>query len=102
MILRDGFKVNHKRTERLYYRELNLGLKGKKMKRRYRSEARISIHLKNELHLKKLSIIETSILLNNKITQNRVLERFRIKAKIIILAMIFLYFTLMAVVLLNN
>lgn len=32
MVLRDGFKVNHKRTERLYYRELNLGLKGKKKK----------------------------------------------------------------------
>lgn len=43
MVLRDGFKVNHKRTERLYYRELNLGLKGKKKKRRYRSEARVPI-----------------------------------------------------------
>ena len=43
MILRDGFKVNHKRTERLYYRELKLRLKGKKKKRRYRSEARVSI-----------------------------------------------------------
>jgi putative transposase len=43
MVLRDGFKVNHKRTEILYYRELNLGLKGKKKKRRYRSEARVSI-----------------------------------------------------------
>lgn len=43
MILRDGFKVNHKRTERLYYQELKLGLKGKKKKRRYRSEARVSI-----------------------------------------------------------
>jgi len=43
MILRDGFKVNHKRTERLYYQDLNLGLKGKKKKRRYRSEARVSI-----------------------------------------------------------
>jgi putative transposase len=43
MILRDGFKVNHKRTERLYYRELNLGLKGKKKKRRYQSEARVTI-----------------------------------------------------------
>jgi putative transposase len=26
IVLSDGFKVNHKRTERLYYRELNLGL----------------------------------------------------------------------------
>lgn len=43
MVRRDGFKVNHKRTERLYYRELNLALKGKKKKRRYRSEARTSI-----------------------------------------------------------
>ena len=43
MVLRDGFKVNHKRTERLYYRELKLGLKGKKKKRRYRSEARVSV-----------------------------------------------------------
>ncbi len=33
MILRDGFKVNHKRTERLYYQELKLGLKGKKSSR---------------------------------------------------------------------
>jgi putative transposase len=40
MILRDGFKVNHKRTERLYFKELNLGHKGKKKKRRYRSETR--------------------------------------------------------------
>ena len=43
MVRRDGFKVNHKRTERLYYRELNLGLKGKKKKRRYRSETRVPI-----------------------------------------------------------
>lgn len=43
MVLRDGFKVNHKRTERIYYRELNLGLKQKKKKRRYRSETRVPI-----------------------------------------------------------
>lgn len=43
MILRDGFKVNHKRTERLYFKELKLALKGKKKKRRYRSEARVPI-----------------------------------------------------------
>lgn len=43
MILRDGFKVNHKRTERLYFKELNLGLKGKKKKHRYRSETRVPI-----------------------------------------------------------
>lgn len=43
MVLRDGFKVNHKRTERIYYRELNLALKTKKKKRRYRSEARVPI-----------------------------------------------------------
>lgn len=43
MVRRDGFKVNHKRTERIYYRELNLGLKGKKKKRRYRSETRVPI-----------------------------------------------------------
>lgn len=49
MILRDGFKVNHKRTERLYYQDLNLGLKGKKKKRRYRSEARVSIPFPSRL-----------------------------------------------------
>lgn len=43
MVLRDGFKVNHKRTERLYFKELNLALKGKKKKRRYRSESRVPI-----------------------------------------------------------
>lgn len=30
-------------TEHLYFKELNLGLKGKKKKRRYRSEGRVSI-----------------------------------------------------------
>jgi len=43
MVLRDGFRVNHKRTERLYFKELNFALKGKKKKRRYRSEARVPI-----------------------------------------------------------
>lgn len=43
MVLRDGFKVNHKRTERLYYKELNLALKAKKKKRKFRSEARVPI-----------------------------------------------------------
>src|SRR5690554_4139245 len=43
MILRDGFKLNHKRTERLYFKELKLALNGKKKKRRYRSEARVPI-----------------------------------------------------------
>jgi putative transposase len=43
MILRDGFKVNHKKTERIYYKELCLSLKMKKKKKRYRSEARYPI-----------------------------------------------------------
>lgn len=43
MVLRDGFRVNHKRTERLYFKELKLVLKGKKKKRRYRSETRVPI-----------------------------------------------------------
>ena len=35
--------MSHKRTELLYYRELNLGLKSKKKKRRFLSEARVFI-----------------------------------------------------------
>jgi len=58
-------------------------------------------HLKNQLHLKKLSIIETAILLNSKITQSGELERFRIKAKIIWLGLCFLYFILITINLLK-
>lgn len=40
MLLRSGVKINHKRTERLYT-ELNLSLRKKKSKRRYKSEVRV-------------------------------------------------------------
>lgn len=43
MLLRDGLKVNHKRSERIYYKELNLSLRAKKKKRRYRSVARAKV-----------------------------------------------------------
>lgn len=39
MLLRDGFKINHKRTERIY-KSLGLSLR-KKKKRKYRSEVRL-------------------------------------------------------------
>lgn len=48
MVLRDGYKVNRKRTKRLYYKELKLGLKQKKKKRKYRSEARVPIPFPTE------------------------------------------------------
>lgn len=40
MLLREGLVINHKRTERLY-NELQLSLKRKVKKRRYKSEARV-------------------------------------------------------------
>lgn len=43
MIRRDGFMVNHKKTERLYYSVLDLGMRRKTRRKRYRSETRIPI-----------------------------------------------------------
>lgn len=43
MLLRDGFKINHKRSERIYYKELALSLRAKKKKKRYRSVMRTAI-----------------------------------------------------------
>jgi putative transposase len=43
MIRRDGFKVNHKKTERIYYNLLDLGMRRKKRRKRYRSETRVPI-----------------------------------------------------------
>jgi len=40
---RDGILVNHKRTERLYYQILNLGLRRRPKKKRYRSEVRTPV-----------------------------------------------------------
>ncbi len=39
LLRRDGFKINHKRTERVY-RELGLSLRRKQRKKRFRSETR--------------------------------------------------------------
>ncbi len=43
MIRRDGFKVNHKKTERIYYNVLDLAIRRKKRRKRYRSETRVPI-----------------------------------------------------------
>ena len=43
LLKRDGHKVNHKRTERLYYNVLKLGLKRKAKRKRYRCETRTPI-----------------------------------------------------------
>lgn len=43
MLLRDGLHINHKRTERIYYKELRLSLRAKKKKRRFRSVVRSTI-----------------------------------------------------------
>lgn len=43
MVRRDGHMVNHKKTERLYYKTLKLGLRRKKPKRKYRCETRSPI-----------------------------------------------------------
>ena len=43
MIRREGFRVNHKKTERLYYTVLDLGMRRRKRRKRYRSETRIPI-----------------------------------------------------------
>jgi putative transposase len=40
LVRRDGFKINHKRTERLYS-DLKLSLRRSKRKKRYRSEVRV-------------------------------------------------------------
>lgn len=42
-ILREGFKVNHKRTERLYYKVLKLSLRKKPKRKRFRSTLRVPI-----------------------------------------------------------
>ncbi len=44
-ILRDGFKVNHKRTERLYYKVLKLSLRMKPKRKKFRSVVRVPIEL---------------------------------------------------------
>ncbi|MGZ3809999.1 MAG: integrase core domain-containing protein, partial [Bacteriovorax sp.] len=43
MLLRDGLKINHKRSECIYYKELGLSLRAKKKKKRYRSVMRTTI-----------------------------------------------------------
>jgi len=43
-VLRDGFKVNHKKTERLYYKILKLSLKRKGKKKRYKMETRVPVN----------------------------------------------------------
>ena len=48
MVKRDGFKVNHKKTERLYYKVLKLSLKTKKPKRKYRCETRNAIEMPSD------------------------------------------------------
>lgn len=45
MIKRDGIKVNHKKTERLYYNVLDLGMRRKMKRKRYRCETRVPIEM---------------------------------------------------------
>jgi len=45
MVKRDGFEVNHKKTERLYYNVLNLTIRAKKKRKRYRCEMRSPIEM---------------------------------------------------------
>lgn len=45
MIKRDGIIANHKKTERLYYNVLDLGMRRKSKRKRYRCETRTPIEL---------------------------------------------------------
>ncbi len=45
MVRRDGIHVNHKKTERLYYNVLNLGMRCKMKRKRYRCETRVPIEM---------------------------------------------------------
>lgn len=45
MVKRDGIKVNHKKTERLYYNVLDLGMRRKMKRKRYRCETRVPIEM---------------------------------------------------------
>lgn len=45
MVKRDGFKVNHKKTGRLYYKVLKLSLRTKKPKKKYRCETRNPVEM---------------------------------------------------------
>ena len=45
MVRRDGFEVNHKKTERIYYKVLNLTIRTKKKRKRYRCEMRSPIEM---------------------------------------------------------
>ncbi len=42
-LLREGFKVNHKRTERLYYKVLRLSLRAKPKRKKFRSTTRLPV-----------------------------------------------------------
>lgn len=50
MIKRDGIHVNHKKTERLYYKTLKLALRRKTKKKRYRCETRTPLETPRTPH----------------------------------------------------